>query len=66
MSGQRRVKRRYPPQLTAKIAKGDPRNPMSETEVTEKFLSNARLAISEKQTKAVIYAVNRLEAVENV
>jgi 2-methylcitrate dehydratase PrpD len=51
---------------TAKIAKGDPRNPMTESEVTEKFHGNARLAISEKQTEAVIEAVSQLEAVDNV
>jgi 2-methylcitrate dehydratase PrpD len=51
---------------TAKIAKGDPRNPMTESEVTEKFRGNARLAISEKQTEAVIDAVSQLEAVDNV
>ncbi len=51
---------------TAKIAKGDPRNPMSEDEVMGKFRGNARLAISEKQTEAVIDAVNRLESVDNV
>jgi len=51
---------------TARIAKGDPRNPMSETEVMEKFRGNAKQAISEKQTEAVIDAVNRLEAVDNI
>jgi 2-methylcitrate dehydratase PrpD len=51
---------------TAKIAKGDPRNPMTESEVTEKFRSNARQAISERQTETVIDTVHRLESVENV
>lgn len=51
---------------TAKIAKGDPRNPMTESEVTEKFRGNARSVISEKQTEEVINAVNRLESVDNV
>ena len=51
---------------TAKIAKGDPRNPMSETEVLEKFRANAQLAISEKQTEAVIAGVGQLESVANV
>ena len=37
---------------TAKIAKGDPRNPMSESEVTEKFRSNAKSVISEKQNRS--------------
>jgi 2-methylcitrate dehydratase PrpD len=51
---------------TAKIAKGDPRNPMTEAEVMGKFRGNARLAIAEKQTEAVIDAVNGLESVDNV
>jgi 2-methylcitrate dehydratase PrpD len=51
---------------TAKIAKGDPRNPMTEAEVTEKFLSNAKAAISEARAKAVIEAVKRLESIDNV
>ena len=51
---------------TARVAKGDPRNPMTESEVTAKFRGNARAAISENQTEAVIDAVNRLEAVDNV
>ena len=51
---------------TAKIAKGDPRNPMTEAEVMGKFRGNAGQAISEKQTEAVIDAVNRLESVDNV
>jgi 2-methylcitrate dehydratase PrpD len=51
---------------TAKIAKGDPRNPMSEAEVMGKFRGNARQAISEKQTEAIIDAVNRLESIDNV
>jgi 2-methylcitrate dehydratase PrpD len=51
---------------TAKIAKGDPRNPMTEAEVMGKFRGNARTAISDKQTEAVIDAVNRLEAVDNI
>jgi 2-methylcitrate dehydratase PrpD len=51
---------------TAKVAKGDPRNPMTEDEVMGKFRGNARQAISEKQTEAVIDAVNRLESIDNV
>jgi 2-methylcitrate dehydratase PrpD len=51
---------------TAKIAKGDPRNPMSEDEVMGKFRGNAKAAISETQAKEVIKAVNRLESIDNV
>jgi hypothetical protein len=39
---------------------------MTEAEVMGKFRGNARQAISEKQTEAVIDAVNRLESVDNV
>lgn len=51
---------------TAKIAKGDPRNPMTEAEVTGKFIGNARLAITEKQAEAIIESVYQLESVDNV
>jgi 2-methylcitrate dehydratase PrpD len=51
---------------TARIAKGDPRNPMSESEVLDKFRGNARSVISEKQSEELIAAVRNLEAVENV
>ena len=51
---------------TAKIAKGDPRNPMTEDEVVEKFRSNAKLVIADKQTEKLIAAVRDLEAVGNV
>jgi len=51
---------------TAKIAKGDPRNPMSESEVTEKFRGNAKLVISEKRAEELIDRVQQLESVENV
>jgi 2-methylcitrate dehydratase PrpD len=51
---------------TAKLAKGHPENPMTESEVLEKFRGNAKLVISDKQTEAVIATVNRLESVDNV
>ena len=51
---------------TARIAKGDPRNPMSEKEVLDKFRGNARTVISEKQSEELIAAVRDLEAVEDV
>jgi 2-methylcitrate dehydratase PrpD len=47
---------------TAKIAKGDPRNPMTEAEVVEKFRGNATLAISAEQAENLIAAVRSLEA----
>ena len=39
---------------TAKIAKGDPRNPMTESEVLDKFRGNAKLVIAEKQAEELI------------
>ena len=51
---------------TARIAKGDPRNPMSEKEVLDKFRGNAKSVISEKQSEELIAAVRNLEALENV
>ena len=51
---------------TARIAKGDPRNPMSEDEVLDKFRGNAKSVISEKQSEELIATVRNLEAVENV
>jgi len=51
---------------TAKIAKGDPRNPMSEAEVTEKFRGNVNGVISQEHSKDLITAVQHLETVDNV
>ena len=51
--------------FTARIAKGDPRNPMTETEVIEKFRSTAKLAISEDQAENLIAAVRKLETLSN-
>jgi 2-methylcitrate dehydratase PrpD len=51
---------------TATIAKGDPRNPMSEEEVLEKFRSNARTVISDKQCDALAALIKNMEEVENV
>jgi len=51
---------------TAKIAKGHPENPMTENEVLDKFRSNAKSAISEKQSEGLIGAVLHLEALDNV
>ncbi|HLN82381.1 MAG TPA: MmgE/PrpD family protein, partial [Candidatus Binatia bacterium] len=52
--------------FTARIAKGDPRNPMTETEVIEKFRSNAKLAISENQTENLVAAVRNLETLATI
>jgi 2-methylcitrate dehydratase PrpD len=50
---------------TAKVAKGDPRNPMTEEEVVEKFRGNAKLVIAEKQAEELIATVRNLESVVN-
>src|SRR6478672_1090704 len=52
--------------FTARIVKGDPRNPMTETEVIEKFRSNAKLAISENQAENLVAAVRNLETLPTV
>jgi len=51
---------------TAKIAKGDPRNPMTEDEVTEKFHGNVKAVLSEDRTRNLITAAQNLETVDNV
>ncbi len=51
---------------TAKIAKGDPRNPMSAAEVHDKFHSNALTVLSENRSQDIISVVENLQAVTNV
>ena len=51
---------------TARIAKGHPENPMTENEVLDKFRSNAKSVISEKQSKELIATILKLETVDNV
>lgn len=51
---------------TARIAKGDPRNPLTESEVIEKFRSNAKLAISDDKAEKLIVAVRKLETLSAV
>jgi 2-methylcitrate dehydratase PrpD len=51
---------------TAKLAKGDPRNPMTEEEVLEKFRSNARSVIAEKQSEELLATMKNLEELDNV
>ena len=60
------LKNGTPLTYTATIAKGDPRNPLSESEVTEKFRGNAKLIIAEKQADELISRVQKLESVDNV
>jgi 2-methylcitrate dehydratase PrpD len=52
--------------FTAKLAKGHPENPMTESEVLEKFRGNARLALSEKPIEESIRLVQQLETIDNV
>ena len=52
--------------FTAKIAKGHPQNPMTESEVIEKFRANAKMVISERKTEELIGLVGKLETVSNV
>jgi 2-methylcitrate dehydratase PrpD len=51
---------------TARIAKGDPRNPMTEEEVLEKFRNNAKTVLSEKQIAELVTLVKDLESLGNV
>jgi 2-methylcitrate dehydratase PrpD len=51
---------------TARIAKGDPRNPMTEEEVLEKFQSNVRSLIPVKQSEALLAAMKNFERLDNV
>ena len=51
---------------TAKIAKGDPRNPMTEDEVIEKFRGNVKAVLAEDSAQNLITAVQHLESVDNV
>jgi 2-methylcitrate dehydratase PrpD len=53
-------------EYTAKIAKGDPRNPMSESEVTEKFRGNAQAVLPEERATNLVTVVQKLETVDNV
>jgi len=51
---------------TASIAKGHPENPMTETEVMEKFSGNVKGVLEAGRRDALMSAVRRLEAVNNV
>src|SRR5262245_15156065 len=52
--------------FTARVAKGHPENPMSESEVLDKFRGNAKLVIAPKQAEDLIATVKNLEAVDDV
>jgi 2-methylcitrate dehydratase PrpD len=51
---------------TARIAKGHPDNAMTEEEVLNKFRSNAKNVVSEKQSAELARDVQRLETIDNV
>ncbi len=52
--------------FTARVAKGDPRNPITESEVIEKFLSNAKPIIGDKQADKLISSMRNLEGVDRL
>jgi 2-methylcitrate dehydratase PrpD len=52
--------------FTAKVAKGHPNNPMTESEVIEKFRGNAKLTISQKAAEELIDRVRTLEKLPNM
>ena len=51
---------------TAKVAKGHPQNPMTESEVLDKFRGNARSVISDQRAEELIVGVQSLESVGHV
>jgi 2-methylcitrate dehydratase PrpD len=51
---------------TARVAKGHPDNPMTGTEVLEKFRNNAREIISAQRSEQLIAALQSLEEVGDV
>ena len=51
---------------TTAIAKGHPQNPMSESEVLDKFRSNAKAMLTVPSLEALISTVQRLESLINV
>jgi 2-methylcitrate dehydratase PrpD len=52
--------------FTAKSAKGHPQNPMTESEVIEKFRANSKMVISERKTEELTGLIKELETVSNV
>ena len=51
---------------TARIPKGHPENPMTESEVLEKFRNNAKEVISPKRSEQLIATVQKLEQIPNL
>ena len=51
---------------TATVAKGDPRDPMTEEEILDKFRSNARSVISDGQCEELLRTMKNLENLNNV
>jgi 2-methylcitrate dehydratase PrpD len=52
--------------FTAAIAKGHPQNPMTESEVEEKFLGNAKCALTSRQAEELAALIRHLESVEDM
>ncbi|GAI90685.1 unnamed protein product, partial [marine sediment metagenome] len=46
-------------------AKGDPRNPISQGEVEEKFIALAVRVLPEERAKKILKLISRLEELEN-
>jgi 2-methylcitrate dehydratase PrpD len=51
---------------TAKIAKGHPENPMTESEILDKFRGNTKSVIAQGHCEQLIATIQKLEAVDNV
>jgi 2-methylcitrate dehydratase PrpD len=51
---------------TARIAKGHPENPMTESEVLAKFRSNAKGILSPDRSEQLIVALQNLEQIGDV
>ena len=51
---------------TAKIAKGHPQNPMTENEVEEKFLANAKFVIAPRQADELAAMIRDLESLDDL
>ena len=51
---------------TARLAKGDPRNPMTRDDVLGKFRNNAKSILSQDRTTELIDGITRLDALEDI
>jgi 2-methylcitrate dehydratase PrpD len=51
---------------TATVAKGHPKNPMTEVEALDKFRSNVKAVLDARRSEMLINSAQRLESIENV